>query len=165
MAARVGDAPSIGLGPLLRWVAALAGLRSASRVADIPGVLTRLVVEVEGALRQVSGVRIVPGASLAMCEATGWPSSIVTFTMDRRRDAGQLSIEGLRPVYEGLAGAGALLGQPVSLGRSGGLRVALSARPIGRSGRREAGPARVRARRRRRRMNRHLHAETAKSRL
>jgi hypothetical protein len=130
MAARVGDVPSIGLGPLLRWVAALAGLRSASRVADIPGLLTRSVGEVEGALRQVSGVRIVPGASRAMCEATGWPSSIVTFTMERRRDAGQLSIEGLRPVYEGLARAGVLLGQPVSLGCSGGLRVAIGVRDL-----------------------------------
>jgi hypothetical protein len=89
-----------------------------------------LVGEVEGALRQVSGVRFVPGASRAMCEATGWPSSIVTFTMERRRDAGQLSIEGLRPVYEGLARAGVLLGQPVSLGCSGGLRVAIGVRDL-----------------------------------
>ena len=124
------DAPSIGLGPLLRWVAALAGLSSASRVADTPGVLARLVGEVEGALNHVPGVRIVPGASPAMCEASGWPSSIVTFTMDRRREAGQLSIEEMRPVYEGLAGAGVLLGQPVSLGRSGGLRVAIGARDL-----------------------------------
>lgn len=124
------DARSIGLGPLLRWVAALGGLRSAARAADVAGELARLVGEVEGALRRVPGVTIVVGASAAMCVASGWPSSIVTFTLDRRGERGCLSFEEMRPVYEGLAGAGVLLGQPVSLGRSGGLRVALGVRDL-----------------------------------
>jgi hypothetical protein len=36
----------------------------------------------------------------------------------------------LRPIYERLAGEGILLGQPVSLGSFGGMRIAIGARDV-----------------------------------
>jgi hypothetical protein len=41
-----------------------------------------------------------------------------------------MSVADLRPIYRRLARAGFLLGQPVSLGAFGGLRVAIGARDV-----------------------------------
>ena len=52
-----------------------------------------------------------------------------------------LSAEELRPLYEQLALGGVLLGQPVSVGSFGGLRLAIGARDLLSSG--DGGLARV----------------------
>jgi len=123
---------SIGVGPLLRWAAALAGIEAASAADDGPGEIIRTTRAIEAAMNQVPGVGIVPGQSSAMCSAAGWPQSIVTFKLAASSDPGRwLSVMELRAVYERLARDGVLLGQPVCLGTSGGLRVVVGASDLG----------------------------------
>lgn len=123
------DEPA-GLGPLLRWAAALDGLQALSEAGDdLPAALAHRTSEIHRALGTLPGVEIAPGPSRRMCEAAGWPASIVTFTVrdasdpSRRRTADQL-----RALHRGLAGRGVLVGQPVDLGPFGGLRLAVGAR-------------------------------------
>jgi hypothetical protein len=55
----------------------------------------------------------------------------VTFAVrDPERRGSLLPANALRPIYEGLARGGVLLGQPVDLGRFGGLRIAIGARDV-----------------------------------
>jgi len=123
----------LAVGPLLRWVAALSGMEAA-RTCSIPDVVTRLVREVTATLSGFPGVSIVDGPSPAMCEAGGWPPSIVTFEVAHPGSGILMTADELRPLYQDLARLGVLVGQPVSLGRSGGLRVAVSARDLSAAG-------------------------------
>lgn len=125
-------AQSIGVGPLLRWVAALAGIKNAAMLDDAPRDITRATQAVNVALHRIPGVEIMPGPSAAMCSAAGWPQSIITFKIGASSGPNRcLSVRELRAVYERLASDGVLLGQPVGLGRSAGLRVALGASDLG----------------------------------
>lgn len=76
-----GGTPSIDVGPLLRWAAALPGIEAASAADDRPGDIIRAMRAIEAALHQVPGVEIVPGPSAAMCSEAGWPPSIITFKL------------------------------------------------------------------------------------
>jgi len=133
---RFGKAPRpplAAVGPLLRWMAALSGIEAAW-TCSVPDVLARYMREVEATLSGFPGVSIVDGPSPAMCEAGGWPPSIVTFEVAHPGSRIRMTAEELRPLYQDLARLGVLVGQPVSLGRSGGLRVAVGARDLSAAG-------------------------------
>jgi len=125
--------PPLAVGPLLRWVAALSGIEAAW-TCSVPDVVAPLVREVKATLSGFPGVSIVHGPSPAMCEAGGWPPSIVTFEVAHPGSRILMTADELRPVYQDLAHDGVLVGQPVSLGRSGGLRVAVGARDLSAAG-------------------------------
>jgi hypothetical protein len=83
--------------------------------------------EAEAALAELPGVSIVPGPSEAMVAAGDITPGIITFALhdgsDRKR---RLPVDELCLVHKALAGRGVLVGQPVSLGDFGGLRLAIS---------------------------------------
>jgi len=120
------------LGPLLRWVSALSTLPALAKPGlSVPATIARLVREVECVLSQLPNVRLLAGSSPSMFAVREWPASIVTFAIDDPAEPGRLlTADELRPVYRDLARAGVLVGQPVELGRVGGLRVAISARDV-----------------------------------
>jgi hypothetical protein len=60
----------------------------------------------------------------------GWAGQPSIFTFGIRGRAGLLPATALRPFYERLARDGILLGQPVSVGEYGGLRIAFGARDL-----------------------------------
>jgi len=122
----------VAVGPLLRWVSALDSLSDLAKAGlSVPATIARLVREVEGALSQLPNVTLVSGSPPSMPTAREWPTSIVTFAIDDPAEPGRLlTAEALHPLYRRLARAGVLVGQPVGLGRFGGLRVAISARDV-----------------------------------
>lgn len=118
-------------GTALRWTAALAVIDAFEPLADgvahaicRQGAAIELAIAANPALVPMGGMR---------AHGPGWAEqpSIFTFGVrdakDRRR---MLSMAELRPLYERLARAGALFGQPVELGICGGLRVAIGARDL-----------------------------------
>jgi hypothetical protein len=124
-----GDA--VRLGTALRWIAALAGLDAFEPLAaDMARVLADRATAVKRAIASNSALVAIDG--LRPC-GPGWADrpSIFVFglrdPLDRRR---LLSAAELRPLYERLGQAGILLGQPVGLGRFGGLRLAFGARDL-----------------------------------
>jgi len=124
-----GDAAS--LGTALRWTAAFATIDAMElRATEMARILSRRATVVEQAF--ASSPALVPIGGLR-ATGSGWADqpSIFTFAvrdpMDRAR---LLSAVELRPLYERLAFLGILLGQPVSLGSFGGLRVAIGARDL-----------------------------------
>lgn len=124
-----GDLAS--LGTALRWTAALATVDAFEpRAAEMAGILARRATTVERAL--AANPRLVPIGGLRP-NGPGWADqpSVFTFAVrdpiDRTR---LLSTAELRPIYEQLAGLRVLLGQPVSLGSFGGLRVAIGAQDL-----------------------------------
>ncbi len=126
--APAGDAR---LGTVLRWTAALAGLDAFEPAAgSMAAVLSNRAAVIEQAL--AANPALVPVGGLQP-RGPGWADlpSIFTFAIrdpvDRRR---LLSGPAMRPLYEHLARMGVLLGQPVSLGPFGGLRLALGARDL-----------------------------------
>lgn len=120
-----------GLGTVLRWTAALATIDAFEpRAADMAGVLSRRVASAERALE--SNPALVPIGGLRP-NGSGWADqpSIFTFAVrDPMDHARLLSAAELRPLYERLACMGVLLGQPVSVGSFGGLRVAIGAQDL-----------------------------------
>jgi hypothetical protein len=119
------------LGTALRWTAAFATIDVLGlRAADMARILSGRATTVERAL--ASNPALVPIGGLR-ANGSGWADqpSIFTFAvrdpMDRAR---LLSAAELRPLYEQLACLGTLLGQPVSLGSFGGLRVAIGAQDL-----------------------------------
>jgi hypothetical protein len=131
-----------GLGTTLRWVAALTTIDAFEpAAASIAKNLSRLAAYIEQAL--ASNPALVPIAGLSP-RGSGWADlpSIFTFGVRDSMNCGRLlSAAELRPLYEQLALAGVLLGQPVSVGSFGGLRLAIGARDLLSSG--DGGLARV----------------------
>jgi hypothetical protein len=124
-----------GLGTILRWAAALATIDAFEpTAASMAEILSRRAAYVEQAF--ASNPALVPIAGL-LPRGPGWADlpSIFTFgvrdPMDCRR---LLSAAELRPLYERLALGRVLLGQPVSVGSFGGLRLAIGARDLLSSG-------------------------------
>jgi hypothetical protein len=117
-----------GVGTVLRWVAALEAMERFSGFAgDAAGILHRRVAAIARAIEANSA--LVPIGGLAD-NGSHWADgpSIVTFGV---RDGGRLlSVAELKPMHERLARGGVLLGQPISLGAFGGLRVAVGARDV-----------------------------------
>jgi hypothetical protein len=125
-AGRCGDAP--GLGTVLRWTAAIEAMQRFSEAdGRAEAFLDQRVAAVVGAI--AANPALVPVGGLAG-HGPHWADrpSIVTFAV---RDAGRLlPVAELKTIQERLARGGVLLGQPVSLGAFGGLRVAIGARDV-----------------------------------
>jgi hypothetical protein len=135
-----GDA--VRLGTVLRWTAALATIEAFEPLAaSMADSLADRAATIGQAI--AANPVLVPVEGLQP-RGSGWADqpSIFTFgvrdPMDTRR---LLSAAELRPLYEHLARNGVLLGQPVGLGPFGGMRLAIGARDLLRSG--EDGLARI----------------------
>ena len=119
------------LGTVLRWTAALEAMEAFGRhEAASAGLLREAGSTVERGLASIPMLVTVGGMP---SRGAGWAdrSSIFTFAVRDPADARQcLSAAALRPLYERMAGDGVLLGQPVRLGRFGGLRIAVGARDL-----------------------------------
>jgi hypothetical protein len=133
-----------GLGTVLRWMATLPTIDAFEPIAtSLAGILSNRITAIELAFASNPMLLLVGG--LRPCGSAGWADlpSIFTFgvrdPMDQRR---LLSTGELRPLYERLAHRGVLLGQPVSLGLFGGLRIAIGAREL-MDGKGDVGLARV----------------------
>jgi hypothetical protein len=125
------QAGSANLGTVLRWIAALDAIEAfAPLAAGMPALLRNRAVAIETGLG--ANPALVPVGGL-VAAGPGWSDfpSIFTFAVrdpaDRHR---LLSAAELRPLYQRLASEGVLLGQPVGLGRFGGLRIAVGARDL-----------------------------------
>jgi hypothetical protein len=119
------------LGTVLRWTATLAAIDAFEPLAaGMAEILSRRGAAIAQALASNPALVAVGGLQP---RGSGWAGlpSIFTFgvrdPMDRRR---LLPAAELRPLYERLAHAGVLLGQPVGLGPFGGLRIAIGARDL-----------------------------------
>jgi hypothetical protein len=130
--AAVGHAPApCAPGVVLRWVAALDGMQ---RFARAGAAVQEALVEQGRAIRR--GIVNIP----SLVKVAGLPedggtwderASIFTFAVRDPADGRRLlTAAALRPLYQRLAGAGVLLGQPVGLGAFGGLRIAIGARDV-----------------------------------
>jgi hypothetical protein len=119
------------LGTLLRWTAALDSMERFAPVSPRAGALLEQRVAAVGSAIAANPA-LVPVAGLAS-PGSHWADrpSIVTFAV-REAAAPEtlLSVKHLRPIYEGLARRGIMLGQPVDLGGFGGLRIAFGARDV-----------------------------------
>jgi hypothetical protein len=118
-----------GLGAVLRWTAACDAIERFAPVAQrAAAFLGQRAAEIGDAIGANRALVRVEGLAGGGSHWSDWPS-IMTFAM---RDArGRLvSVKELRPIYERLAGEGILLGQPVSLGSFGGMRIAIGARDV-----------------------------------
>ncbi len=123
--------PVASFGTALRWIAALAVMEAFKPLAaGMAGLLRDRAAIVHRAIG--SNPALVHVSGLPPC-GPGWSGlpSIFTFGV---RDPGNrqrlLPAAELRPLYERLARRGILLGQPVSLGLFGGLRIAVGARDL-----------------------------------
>jgi hypothetical protein len=117
-----------GVGTVLRWTAAIEAMgrfsAAAGRAAEF---LDRRLAAIGRAIAANPALVAMGGlASTGPYWADG--PSIVTFGV--RNAGGLLSVGDLKPIHERLARGGVLLGQPVSLGAFGGLRVAIGARDV-----------------------------------
>lgn len=128
-ASAFGDPAS--LGTVLRWVAALEAMEAFPPLA--PQMAPFLRTQAEAVAR---GLATVPGAALIdglAPDGAGWAGlpSIFTFAIRDPADPDRfLSAAALQPVYRGLARHDILLGQPVTIGQFGGLRIAFGARDV-----------------------------------
>jgi hypothetical protein len=119
------------LGTVLRWTAAFATVEALKlRAADMAGVLSQRVTTVEQALASNPALVPIAGLRTSGFEWADQPSIFTFAVRDPRDRARLLSVAELRPLYEWCASHGVLLGQPVSLGLFGGLRVAIGARNL-----------------------------------
>ena len=129
-------APGAGLGTLLRWTAALAEIDAFEpRAAAAADILADRIAIIRQALADNPALVPVEGLSApsGRPNGEGWADlpSIFTFGVRDPADRGRLlSATELRPLHERLARGGILLGQPVGLGRFGGLRIAMGARDL-----------------------------------
>nr|WP_294506782.1 hypothetical protein [uncultured Rhodopila sp.] len=120
-----------GMGTVLRWIAAVEAMERFSGAAeDAAKFLDRRIAAVEHEI--MANPALVPIGGLAR-NGPHWADrpSIVTFAVRDARKAGRLlPVKDLKLIHERLAHGGVLLGQPVSLGAFGGLRVAIGARDV-----------------------------------
>ena len=133
--ARFGMRPSrsgaVGGNPgmLLRWLAGLEGMEAfAPVVASLPGRLLERAAAIEQGIDGIDALVPIPGLSNG---GSGWSDipTIFTFAMrDPMQRQRLLSAAELRRIYLRLARNKVLVGQPVDLGRFGGLRLAVGAR-------------------------------------
>ena len=122
----------VKLGTALRWMATLPAIEAFEPMAaNSAEMLASRAAAIEKALQ--SNPALAPVGGLQPRDTSGWANipSIFTFGVKDSRDPRRLlSAAELRPLCEHLARAGVLLGQPVSLGSFGGLRIAIGARDL-----------------------------------
>ena len=121
-----------GLGPVLRWMAALDGLSALQAAGPVVAdAIHRLASDARSALAGIYGVTCLQADASESALSWGWPTGIVTFAVRDHGDPSRWLTEGeLRPLHSRLARHGVLVGQPVNLGPHGALRVAISARDV-----------------------------------
>jgi len=118
------------LGTVLRWTAALGAIEAFGRADGMADALLACGAAVSRGLGSIPSLEQVGGLRRG---GQGWDGlpSIFTFGVrdpaDRKR---LLTMAGLQPLHRRLVRDGVLLGQPVSLGRFGGLRLAIGARNL-----------------------------------
>jgi hypothetical protein len=119
------------IGMLLRWSAALDAIEAFAPLADTASERLRTHgAAIEQGLGRIA--TLVPVAGLSN-GGSGWSGVPTIFTFAVRDPADRqrlLTASELRPIYTRLANNGVLLGQPVGLGRFGGLRIAIGARDV-----------------------------------
>jgi hypothetical protein len=119
------------LGTALRWAAAIAAVDAFEPLAvGMADVLSNRGAAIEQALAANPALVAIDGMRP---RGAGWADlpSIFTFGVRDPMDHDRLlSTAELRPLYERLAYAGVLVGQPVGLGSFGGLRIAIGARQL-----------------------------------
>lgn len=122
---------TVDLGTALRWTAAMAVIDAFGHSADeMPAFLSKRAAAIKNAVKANPALMLVGGLRP---QNAGWADlpSIFTVAMhDPSHRERLLSVAELRPAYERLASLGILLGQPVTLGRFGGLRIATGARDL-----------------------------------
>ena len=117
----------VGLGPLLRWIAALDNIEALAAVADPGRLLFNRRLDLRAAMGNTPGVlpvaEVAPGGS-------GWPggATILSFMIVPSGTSTPLGVDALRVIHRKLAMEGVLFGQPVPFGQHGVLRAALGAR-------------------------------------
>lgn len=116
------------LGTVLRWEAAWQTMAAVG--ASAPGLdafIQRRGQLVQQGIRSQPELHLVGGTA---GQGPGWSRhpSIFSFAVRNPADGALLPMQRLRPLYERVARAGVLLGQPVDLGPFGGLRIAIGAR-------------------------------------
>lgn len=121
--------PNLGL--LLRWIAALETIEAFAPLADIAAerVRDRSAAIIQGIS---AAENLVPMQGMSG-NGDGWSDipTIFTFAVrDSRNPKQLLTAAELRSLYSRLAANSVLLGQPVDLGRFGGLRIAIGARDL-----------------------------------
>ncbi len=121
----------LGLGPVLRWTAALPAMQAfAAREESAAALLDRRMALVEAGIAAQPALVALPGLA-RFGDAWSERASIASFCIRDRRDAQRLlTPEELRPIYETLAADGVFVGQPVTIGAFGALRIAIGAREL-----------------------------------
>lgn len=124
-AATTADSMWSGLGPLLRWTAALADLDGAPRgEEEVDTMARRLEREAVAVVTALPGTRVIGGGHRCF--------GIVTFAVEAvaGQPGGWQSAGELRPLYRALHDQGVLVGQPVDVGPFGCLRLAIGLRDV-----------------------------------
>jgi hypothetical protein len=125
------DPAGATLGTVLRWVAATTVLdRFAPRAAGMAALLRDVAALLERRLAALPRLVAIGGLQPG---GRGWadlPSIFTVAVRDASDPARLLSATELGPLYRRLGRCGVLLGQPVSLGAFGGLRIAVGARDL-----------------------------------
>ena len=129
--AAVGRPPAAcAPGVVLRWVAALDGMQRFARAGT--AVQEALAGQGRAIRRGIAGIPSLVKVAGLPEDNGAWDerASIFTFAVRDPADGRRLTAAALRPLYQRLARAGVLLGQPVALGAFGGLRIAVGARDV-----------------------------------
>ena len=119
------------LGMVLRWIAALDAIEAFGPMsAAMSALLKNQAAAIEAGLACNPALQPI-GALVSAGHCWSALPSIFTFAVrDPANRNRLLSATELRPLYERLARGGILLGQPVSVGSFGGLRIAVGARDL-----------------------------------
>lgn len=127
-----GSHPAPAAGTLLRWAAALDEMErfSAQTPAAVRSAMARLSATLSDRIATTPG--LVPAPPAPADDPLAWPETIHSFAVRDPADRSRLlTISELRGLYQALAGAGILVGQPVGIGAAfGGLRLAIGARNL-----------------------------------
>jgi hypothetical protein len=124
-------ADPVSLGTVLRWMAALDAIEAFSPLAArMPALLRDRTASIQQGLARNPALKAIGGLAPAGPDWSDLPSIFTFAVRDPMRQQRLLTAAELRPLYERLASLGILLGQPVGLGRFGGLRIAVGARDL-----------------------------------
>ena len=127
---RSPSAPA-SLGTVLRWMAALDAIEAFPSTAPAMAAFLRTQAEaVTKGLATVPGAALVEGLSPSGSNWADLPSIFTVAIWDPADQTRFLSAAALQPLYRGLARHEILLGQPVTVGQFGGLRIAFGARDV-----------------------------------